>query len=36
MKNAKVESKKVVKAAKPHRVAGVLIRSGVKAGTRYA
>jgi hypothetical protein len=32
MKNAKVESRKVVKAAQPRRVAGVPVRSGVKAG----
>ena len=36
MKNAKVESKKnlkkIVKATKPRRVAGVPVRSGVKAG----
>jgi hypothetical protein len=32
MKTAKVESKKVLKAAKPRRVAGVPVRSGVKAG----
>ena len=32
MKNAKVESKKVLKAAKSRRVAGVQVRSGVKAG----
>ena len=32
MKTAKVESKKIVKAAKPRRVAGVQVRSGVKAG----
>jgi hypothetical protein len=32
MKNAKVEDKKIVNAAKPRRVAGVPIRSGVKAG----
>jgi len=32
MKNAKVGSKKVLKAAQPRRVAGVPVRSGVKAG----
>ena len=32
MKNAKFESKKIDKAAKPRRVAGVPVRSGVKAG----
>ena len=32
MKNAKVGSKKIVKAAQPRRVAGVPVRSGVKAG----
>ena len=32
MKNAKVESKKNHKAVKRRRVAGVQIRSGVKAG----
>jgi hypothetical protein len=32
MKNAKVESQKILKAAKPRRVAGVQVRSGVKAG----
>jgi hypothetical protein len=32
MENAKVESKKVRKAAKSRRVAGVQVRSGVKAG----
>jgi hypothetical protein len=32
MKNAKVEGKKIVKAAQPRRVAGVPVRSGVKAG----
>ena len=32
MKNAKVESKKIRKAAQPRRVAGVPVRSGVKAG----
>ncbi len=34
MKNAKVASKKLRKAAKPRRVAGVQVRSGVKAGRR--
>jgi hypothetical protein len=32
MKNAKVGSKKILKAAQPRRVAGVPVRSGVKAG----
>ena len=32
MKNAKFESKKIDKAAKPRRMAGVPVRSGVKAG----
>jgi hypothetical protein len=32
MKNAKVGSKKIVKAAQPRCVAGVPVRSGVKAG----
>ena len=32
MKNAKVGSKKIVKATQPRRVAGVPVRSGVKAG----
>ena len=32
MKNANVETKKIVKAAQPRRVAGVPVRSGVKAG----
>ena len=35
MKNAKVESKKIRKAAQPRRVAGVPVRSGVKAGRRW-
>jgi hypothetical protein len=35
MKNASVESKKVLKAAKPRRVAGVPVRSGVKAGRNF-
>jgi hypothetical protein len=34
MKTAKVESKKSLKAAQPRRVAGVPVRSGVKAGRR--
>ena len=34
MKNANVESKKIAKAAQPRRVAGVPVRSGVKAGRR--
>ena len=32
MKNAKFDSKKIVKPAQPRRVAGVPVRSGVKAG----
>ena len=32
MKSAKFESKKIVEAAKRRRVAGVPVRSGVKAG----
>jgi hypothetical protein len=32
MRNANVETKKIVKAAQPRRVAGVQVRSGVKAG----
>jgi hypothetical protein len=32
MKTVKIESKNSVKAAKPRRVAGVQVRSGVKAG----
>jgi len=32
MKNAKVGSKKILKAAQPRHVAGVQVRSGVKAG----
>jgi hypothetical protein len=32
VKTAKVESKKILKAAKLRRVAGVQVRSGVKAG----
>jgi len=32
MKTAKFESKKILKAAKTRRVAGVKVRSGVKAG----
>jgi hypothetical protein len=32
MKNAKFDSKKIVKAAQPRRVAGVPVRSGIKAG----
>jgi hypothetical protein len=35
MKNAKVGSEKILKAAKPRRVAGVPVRSGVKAGRRW-
>jgi hypothetical protein len=35
MKNAKVESRKIVKAAQPRRVAGVPVRSGVKAGKMH-
>ena len=34
MKKARVESKKVRKAAKPRHAAGVQVRSGVKAGGR--
>jgi len=34
MKNAKVENRKIVKAVQPRRVAGVPVRSGVKAGRR--
>jgi hypothetical protein len=33
MKKAKVGSEKIVKAAQPRRVAGVPVRSGIKAGT---
>jgi hypothetical protein len=32
MKTAKAASKKIVKVAQPRRVAGVPVRSGVKAG----
>ncbi len=32
MKSVKFESKKIDKAAKPRRVAGVQVRSGIKAG----
>ena len=32
MKNANVESKKVLKATQLRRTAGMLVRSGVKAG----
>lgn len=32
MKNAKVGSNKIVKAVQPRRVAGVQVRSGIKAG----
>jgi hypothetical protein len=35
MKNAKVENRKIVKAAQPRRVAGVPVRSGIKAGRRF-
>ncbi len=39
MKNAKVENRKenrkIVKAAQPRRVAGVPVRSGVKAGRMH-
>ena len=35
MKNAKVGSKKILKAAQPRRVAGVPVRSGVKAGRHF-
>jgi hypothetical protein len=34
MKSAKFERKKIDKAAKPRRVAGVPVRSGIKAGVR--
>lgn len=33
-KDAKLDSKKLVKAAKSRRVTGVPVRSGVKAGRR--
>ena len=32
MKNVKAKSKKIIKATKPRRVAGVQVRSGIKAG----
>lgn len=32
MKNAKVENKKIIMESNPRRVAGMLVRSGVKAG----
>ena len=32
MKRVKVESKEIVKASKSRRVAGVQVRSGIKAG----
>ena len=32
MKSAKFDRKKIVKAAQPRRVAGVPVRSGIKAG----
>ena len=35
MKNAKTGSKKSIKAAQPRRVAGMPVRSGVKAGLHY-
>ena len=35
MKNAKVRSQKSVKPAQPRRVAGVPVRSGVKAGLTH-
>ena len=35
MKNVKVRSKKIHKVAKSYRVAGMQIRSGVKAGHRW-
>jgi len=35
MKNANVETKKIVKAAQSRRVAGVPVRSGVKAGLTH-
>ena len=33
MKSAKLESKKIIKTDKPRRMAGLQVRSGVKAGT---
>jgi hypothetical protein len=35
MKNSKVENRKIVKAAKPRRVTGVPVRSGVKVGRAH-
>jgi hypothetical protein len=35
MKNAKVENRKIAKAAIPRRVSGVPVRSGVKAGLEF-
>ena len=35
MKNVKVEKRKIVKAAQPRRVAGVPVRSGIKAGRNF-
>jgi hypothetical protein len=35
MKSAKIESKKIAKVAQPRRVAGVPLRSGVKAGIEF-
>ena len=35
MKNVKVKSKKTVKATKAHYMAGVPVRSGVKAGRGF-
>ncbi len=34
MKNANVRDKKIIQAAQPRRVAGVPVRSGIKAGRR--
>jgi hypothetical protein len=36
MKNAKVGTKKIVKDVQPRRVAGVPVRSGVKAGMEWS
>jgi hypothetical protein len=36
MKNAKVGTKKIVKDVQPRRVAGVPVRSGVKAGLEWS
>jgi hypothetical protein len=35
MKNAKVENRKIVKATQPRSVAGLRVRSGVKAGLEF-